>query len=74
MRPLPEVEYMDKDRFPLTTQGDLTYEQQKLIDSFNYQAGAEYLEEGNTLTPDQEARLKELMEKLGLPDPRTIES
>ena len=74
MRPLPEAEYLNKGRFPLTTQGNLPYEKQKMIDSYNYQAGVEHLENGGTFNPREEARLKELMEKLGLPDPRTIES
>ncbi len=65
---ISQTEYMNPDRFPLTSQKGLDYQSQKMIDSFNYDQGAEGIELKESFNDRQRAISKELSEKLGLPD------
>jgi hypothetical protein len=58
------AEYMDPNRFPVTTQVGLSPKGQLMIDAVNYDALREYVEEGGALSDEQEKRLAELQEKL----------
>jgi hypothetical protein len=63
---LTAEEYMDLKRFPLSTQteyGGLELEDQLMIDAVNLDNLHEKLENGESLTPEQQARLTELEEK-----------
>ena len=61
---MTESDYLNKEKYPLTTQGDLSYTQQKLIDSFNYDQLMEVWQNQETLTERQIAIFQELAEKL----------
>ncbi len=58
--------YLDKRRFPLTTQRDLTLKDQKLIDAINKDDIRCMKEEGRPLTPELEAIWREFEEKAKL--------
>jgi hypothetical protein len=57
-------DYMSPEKFPLTSQRGLLAEQQFKIDAFNHDQMKEYLEQGGHLDADQQARWKELQEKV----------
>jgi hypothetical protein len=57
-------DYLSESWFPLTTQPRLTAQQQFKIDTFNHDQMKEYLEQGGHLDDDQQARWKELQEKV----------
>ena len=56
-------EYMDPQRFPLTTQKGLSPEQQMMIDAFNLDSMREGLELGEVYEGEALARSGELEEK-----------
>lgn len=57
-------EYLDPQRFPLTTQGGLDIKGQMMIDAFNYDSVMELIDSGADLTEEQKARRAELQEKI----------
>lgn len=56
-------DYMNPEKFPLTSQKGLSVDDQKLIDNFNYNQFLEALEEKQELDENQKARLQEYLEK-----------
>ena len=56
-------EYLDKAKFPNTTQGNLTLSKQMMIDAVNHDALRGFIDEGGKMSPKQEAIWKELEEK-----------
>jgi hypothetical protein len=63
---MTEQEYLDPQRFPLTSQAGLTFKQQKMIDAVNLDDIEALLERGETLTKAQQQALAELWEKKAL--------
>lgn len=61
---LKEKDYMDNKRFPLTTQGGLSFSSQQMIDSFNYDEIIRHMQNGEKIDDDIQKRLKELSKKL----------
>jgi len=63
-------DYLDKNKYPLTTQGNLSENGQRMIDAFNYDSLVEAVDFKEELSMEQIARFKELSEKLNrsLPD------
>ncbi len=61
---MTEPEYLDATKFPLSTQAGLGLESQMMIDAVNYDALAEAHRAGFALTPQQEAKFKELGRKV----------
>ncbi len=57
-------DYMDREKFPMTSQGGLAADQQMLIDAFNHDQLKEFLEEGGEPSERQKAIWKELQEKI----------
>lgn len=58
-------EYLDPQRFPLTTRTHYTPKDQLFMDAFNYDGGKEYLEDGNEFTDEEDKqRWAELCEKM----------
>ena len=57
-------DYMDAEKFPITSQEGLSPSQQFRIDAFNYDSLIQYLDEGGTLNDQQKAILKELEVKI----------
>ncbi len=57
------AEYMDPERFPLTTQKGLRPEQQLMIDAFNYDDVRTDREEGREVRPEDAALVAELEAK-----------
>lgn len=57
-------EYLDRERFPLTTQGNLTLDQQMMIDAVNYDALNDLHQQGQPMSETQTARLQELDRKV----------
>ncbi|MEB3160303.1 MAG: hypothetical protein VKL20_02450 [Synechocystis sp.] len=57
-------DYLNPEKFPMTTQKDLSPSQQFRIDAFNYDSLIQYLDEGGTLDQKQQAILKELEVKI----------
>lgn len=62
---IKEKDYLNKKKFPLTTQGNLEYSSQQMIDSFNYDSIVRHVQNGDELNDDQKARVKEFEKKLG---------
>jgi hypothetical protein len=56
-------EYLDPERFPLTTQRGLTLQQQQLLDAANLDDLREWLAQGKALSDAQRRALAELEEK-----------
>jgi hypothetical protein len=63
---MTEAEYLDPQRFPLTTQAGLSLKSQKMIDAINHDDIKRMLDEGRRLEEDLQARLKEYEEKAKL--------
>lgn len=57
-------EYLDPQRFPLTTQEGLDIKGQMMIDAFNHDSVMELIDSGADLTEEQKARWAELQEKI----------
>lgn len=57
-------EYMDKGKFPVTTQDGLKPSEQLFIDAYNYDALKEKFEAGKPLTDVQGKALAEFEEKM----------
>lgn len=57
-------EYLDPERFPLSTQKGLTLPEQMRIDAFNLDSGREMEEGGYRLTAEDEKLKAELTEKV----------
>jgi len=60
---MTEAEYLDAQRFPLTTQSKLSLRQQMLIDAVNRDDLDRLVEDGKPLSSRQQSILKELREK-----------
>ena len=56
-------EYLDPGKFPKTTQPGLDLRQQMRIDAHNLDELLEHQQGGQGLSPDQQARLRELQQK-----------
>jgi hypothetical protein len=67
------AEYMDPQRFPLTTQSGLSAQQQLMLDAFNWDALTEARENGEQLAEDQKAIYRELRVKMHHNAPLTRE-
>lgn len=61
---ISKEDFMNADKFPLTTQGGLDYSGQQLINAFNYDSLVGYAKECGELSDDQKAIIKELEIKL----------
>ena len=57
------METLNGDRFPLTTQAGLNYDDQAMIDSINLDQLREMVTEGEPMSDRQKARFAELEEK-----------
>ena len=55
--------YLDKTKFPLTTQDGLDRQEQRLIDSINHDDLKRMQEEGRPLDPERRQILLELQQK-----------
>jgi len=62
---IKEKDYLNKKKFPLTTQGNLEYSSQQLIDAVNYDGGVRFVQGGGKLDARGNAVQKELEKKLG---------
>ena len=60
-----EADYLDSKQFPLSTQKGLKLQDQKLIDAINRDDLDRLVEEGKTLTEEQELLLAEFKLKQG---------
>jgi hypothetical protein len=58
-----EAEFLDPQRWPQTTDGNLTFDGQRRIDRYNLAELREVLSDGGQLSSDQLARMRELEEK-----------
>ncbi|QVL32366.1 hypothetical protein KIH39_00150 [Telmatocola sphagniphila] len=58
------AEYLNPERFPLTTRAQYTPESQLKMDYFNWKGGQKHLEEGGTLDEQGQAIQRELEEKM----------
>ena len=58
--------YLSKEKFPLTTQGNLTLEQQMQIDAMNHGSLEEMQEEGRPMSATQQEIWKELEQKIAM--------
>src|ERR1700722_3355947 len=56
-------DYMNPEKFPLTSQKGLSAEKQFMLDAYNLDQIKQHLGQGGTLTDDQQALLKELTDK-----------
>lgn len=56
-------DYMSPARFPKTSQKGLSAGQQLMLDAHKLDMAREHLENGHTLTPEQQAVLQELQQK-----------
>jgi hypothetical protein len=57
-------DYTDAARFPATSQTDLSATEQLMIDAFNYDQLKEYRDNGGELDDEQQARWRELGDKM----------
>ncbi|MEB3193188.1 MAG: hypothetical protein VKL42_22835, partial [Snowella sp.] len=62
--PLSLDDYLNPDKFPVTSREGLSAQQQFRIDAFNYDNLVRYKDEGNALDEEQVAILKELEVKV----------
>lgn len=63
MNPAPQItlaQYMSAQLFPLTSQPGISPEQQMLLDTTNYDAVREALDNGEQLSPVEQATAREL--------------
>jgi hypothetical protein len=58
------LDYMSRERFPRTSQSGLSAKDQLMIDAYNYDELKDYLEQGNTPSPEQAEAWAELEEKM----------
>jgi hypothetical protein len=65
-------DYMNAEKFPITSQKNLSPRKQFQIDAFNYDSLIRHQEEGGTLNDQQKAILKELEVKI--PAQKTLKS
>ena len=61
---MTKQEYLSPDKFPLTTQADLTLDEQMTIDAFNHYQMEESREHKKPFSPEDEARFLELKAKV----------
>lgn len=70
---ISKQDYINPQKFPLTTVSDLSYEEQKMIDSMNWDQLVYAIETGRSkVTPRKVAILKELSIKLNFPLPKEL--
>ena len=62
------TDYMNAEKFPLTTQEGLTEEEQMFLDMAKYDMAQEFIDNGDKMNPTQEAVWKELQEKRAMLD------
>lgn len=62
---MTEQEYLDPQRFPLTTQRGISPQGQRMIDAHNFDELQAAIEQGEQLDADQQGRMAELRQKLG---------